>query len=111
MTGLEHARDAMDLVATTVCAVAIVVHGVSVEDLVDGRSPTRGVDFTEAVRKMAGQQGRYAVGHGLFPPKPLSFVIDSAGRSVLHKSALTVAKQLKQEIASIIESLDQSCQD
>jgi hypothetical protein len=42
MTGPVHARDAMDLVATTVYAVAVVVHGVFVEDLVDGRAPTRG---------------------------------------------------------------------
>jgi hypothetical protein len=111
MTGLDHACDAMDLVTATVCAVEIVVHGVFVEDLVDGRAPTRGVNFTELVVEIADQQGRYAVGHGLSPPKPLSFVIDSAGRSVLRKSALTVAKQLKQEIASIIESLDQSCKD
>jgi hypothetical protein len=54
MTGLEHARDAIDIVAATVCAVAIVVRGVFVEDLVDGRAPTRRVNFTEAVRKMAG---------------------------------------------------------
>jgi hypothetical protein len=67
MTGLEHARDAIDIVAATVCAVAIVLRGVFVEDLVDGRAPTRRVNFTEAVRKMAGQQGRYAVGHGLSP--------------------------------------------
>jgi hypothetical protein len=49
MTGLDHARDAMDLVAATICAAAIVVHGVFVEHLVDGRAPTRGVNFTEAV--------------------------------------------------------------
>ena len=33
------------------------------EDLVDGRTPTRGVVFTEDLVKIAGQQGRYAVGH------------------------------------------------
>jgi len=37
------------------------------EYLVDGRPPTRGVVFTEDVVKIAGQQSRYAVGHGLSP--------------------------------------------
>ena len=63
MSGPVHARDAMDLVATTVYAVAVVVHGVFVEDLVDGRAPTRGVVFTEHVVEIADQQARYAVGH------------------------------------------------
>ena len=31
------------------------------------RAPTRGVVFTEDVVKIAGQQGRYAIGHGLSP--------------------------------------------
>ena len=34
------------------------------------RAPTRGVVFTEDVVKIAGQQGRYAVGHGLSPLRP-----------------------------------------
>jgi hypothetical protein len=72
MTGPVHARDALDLVAATEYAVAVVVRGVFVEDLVDGRAPTRGVNFTEHVVEIADQQGRYAVGHGLSPPKPLS---------------------------------------
>jgi hypothetical protein len=50
-------------------------HAIFAEDLVDGRAPTRGVSFTEDVVKIAGQQGRYAVGHGLSPLGMESFVI------------------------------------
>ena len=67
MTGPDHAGDAMDLVAATEHAIAVVVHGVFVEDLVDGRAPTRGVVFTERVVEIADQQSRYTVGHGLSP--------------------------------------------
>jgi hypothetical protein len=64
----DRARDAIDLVAATVDALAgIVEHAIRREDLVDGRAPTRGVVFTEDVVKIAGQQGRYAVGHRLSP--------------------------------------------
>jgi hypothetical protein len=45
----------------------VVEYAVFGEDLIDGRAPTRGVVFTEDVMKIAGQQGRYAVGHGLSP--------------------------------------------
>ena len=34
-------------------------------DLVDGRAPAGGIVFTEDVAKIAGEQGRYAVGHGV----------------------------------------------
>ena len=61
----DHARDAIDLVAATVDArTGVVEHAIFGVDLVDGRSSTRGVVFTEDVVKVAGQQGRYAVGHG-----------------------------------------------
>jgi hypothetical protein len=64
----DRARDAIDLVAATVDALAgIVEHAILGEDLVDGRAPPRGVVFTEDVVKIAGQQGRYAVGHSLSP--------------------------------------------
>src|SRR4029077_17612860 len=64
----DRARDAIDLVAPTVDALAgIVEHAIFGEDLVDGRAPTRGIIFTEDVVKIAGQQGRYAVGHSLSP--------------------------------------------
>src|SRR5258707_850325 len=64
---LDRARDAIDLVAATVDAPGLVEHAIFGEDLVDGRAPTRGVVFTEDVVKIAGQQGRYAVGHSLSP--------------------------------------------
>jgi hypothetical protein len=66
--GADRARDAIDLVAATVEAPAgIVEHAIFGEDLVEGRAPTRGVVFTEDIMKVASQQGRYAVGHGLSP--------------------------------------------
>src|SRR5689334_19066225 len=68
MRGLDRARDPIDLVAATVDALAgIVEHAILAVDLVDGRASTRGVVFTEDVAKIAGQQGRYTVGHGLSP--------------------------------------------
>ena len=58
----------MDLVAPTVDAPAgIVEDSILGEDLVDGRAPTRGVVLAEDVVKIAGQQGQYAMGHGLSP--------------------------------------------
>src|SRR2546429_6723042 len=68
VSSLDCARDAIDLVAATVDAFAgVVEHAVFGVDLVDGRAPTRGVVFTEDFVKIAGQQGGYAVGHGLSP--------------------------------------------
>jgi hypothetical protein len=61
---LDRARDAIDLVVATVEAPGgVVEHAIFGEDLLDGRTPTRGVVFTEDLLKIAGQQGRYAVGH------------------------------------------------
>src|SRR5258708_11961425 len=65
VSSLDRARDAIDLVAATVDAPGLVEHAIFGEDLVDCRAPMRGVVFTEDVVKIAGQQGRYAVGHGL----------------------------------------------
>jgi hypothetical protein len=45
-------------------ALGLVEHAIFGEDLGDGRAPSRGVVFTEDVVKVAGQQGRYVVGHG-----------------------------------------------
>src|SRR5262245_9860989 len=65
VSGPDRARDAIDLVAATVDALAgVVEHAIFGEDLVDGRAPTRRVVFTEDVVKIAGQQGRHGVGHG-----------------------------------------------
>src|SRR6266446_1504641 len=66
--GPDRARDAIDRVAATVGAPAgVVEHAIFGEELVDGRPPARGVVFTEDVVNIAGQQGRYAMGHGLSP--------------------------------------------
>jgi hypothetical protein len=55
---------AIDLVAAAVDAPAgVVKHAIFGIDLVGGRTPTRGVVFSEDLVKIAGQQGRYAVGH------------------------------------------------
>jgi hypothetical protein len=52
----DRAGDAIDLVAATVDArFGIVEHAIFVPELVDGRAPTRRVDFTEDVLKVAGQ--------------------------------------------------------
>ena len=66
-TSLDRTRDAIDLVAATVDAPGLVEHAIFGENLVDGRAPTRGVIFTEDVVKIAGQQGRYALGQGVSP--------------------------------------------
>src|SRR6266404_5686502 len=64
----DGARDAIDLVAPMVGVPAgFVEHAIFGEDFVDRRAPTDGVIFTEDVVKIAGQQGRYTVGHGLSP--------------------------------------------
>ena len=64
MSGPDRGRDAIDLVAATVDTIGgIVKNAIFGEDLVDGRTPTRGVVFTEDLVKIVGQQGRYAVGH------------------------------------------------
>ena len=64
MSSSDRARDAIDLVAATVDAFGgVVEHTIFGEDLFDSRAPTRGIVFTEDVLKIAGQQGRYGVGH------------------------------------------------
>ena len=64
MSRLDRAGDAIDRVAATDGALAgIVEHAIFGPEFVDGRTPTRGVVFTEDLVKIAGQQGRYAVGH------------------------------------------------
>src|ERR1700722_13738391 len=68
MSRLDRARDAIDLVPATNSALAgIVEHAIFGPEFVDGRAPSRGIVFTEDVVEIAGQQGRYAVGHGLSP--------------------------------------------
>src|SRR5262249_41754810 len=68
MSSLDRAREAIDFVPPTVDALmGVVEHAIYGEDLVDGSSPTHGVVCTEDVVKIAGQQRRCAVGHGLSP--------------------------------------------
>src|SRR5258708_36648188 len=65
VSSLDRARDSIDLVAASVDAsLGIVEHGIFGEDFVNRRAPARRVVITEDVVKIAGQQGRYAVGHG-----------------------------------------------
>ena len=62
VSSLDCACDAIDLVAATVDTPAgIVEQAIFGECLVDRRAPTRWIDFTEDVMKIAGQQGGYAV--------------------------------------------------
>src|SRR4029453_18776767 len=63
MTSLDHARDAVDLVATAINALGLVEYGVFVEDLVDRCASTHGINLSEHVMEVAKQQGRYGVRH------------------------------------------------
>ncbi|HEY9501114.1 MAG TPA: hypothetical protein VIR01_05720, partial [Pyrinomonadaceae bacterium] len=66
MSSPDRACDAINLVPATVNACfGVVEDAIFGPDLVDGRAPTPGVVFTEDVVKIAGEQGRYAVGHGV----------------------------------------------
>ena len=61
----DFARDAVDLFPATIDSLAgIVEHAIFGVELLNGRAPARGVVFTEDVVKIAGEQGRYVVGHG-----------------------------------------------
>ena len=60
------ARNAINLIAATVDAgFGVVEHAIFGPDLVDSRAPTHGIVLTEDVLKIAGQQGRYAIRHGV----------------------------------------------
>src|SRR5437016_12831888 len=76
VSSLDRARNSIDLAAASVDAsLGIVEHAIFGEDLVNRRAPARRVVLTEDVLKIAGQQGRYAVGHGclflLFGPRAI----------------------------------------
>ena len=43
----------------------VVEHAIFCVEILNGRAPACGVVFTEDFLKIAGQQSRYAVGHGL----------------------------------------------
>src|SRR5712664_536389 len=56
VSSLDGARDAIDLVAATNGALAgILEHAIFGPELVDGRSPARGIVFTEDVAKISDQ--------------------------------------------------------
>src|SRR5882724_5093686 len=64
VSSLDRARDSIDLVAASVASLGIVEHAIFGEDFVNRRATARRVVLTEDVVKIAGQQGRCAVGHG-----------------------------------------------
>src|SRR4029453_1702706 len=64
MSSPDSACDTINLVAATVnTRFGVIEHAIFGPDLVDSRAPTRGIVFTEDVLKIAGQQGRYAIGN------------------------------------------------
>jgi hypothetical protein len=66
VSSLDGARNALDLIAATVDPFGLVEHAILGEDLVDGLASSCGVVLTEDVVKIAGQQGRSAIGHRCF---------------------------------------------
>src|SRR6266851_1153300 len=68
VSSFDRARDAVDFVTATIDSLAGVVENAIVSvNLVDGGAPASGIVFTEDITKIADQQGRDAVGHGLSP--------------------------------------------
>jgi hypothetical protein len=64
----DRARDAVDFVTATIDSLAgVVKNSIFSVNLVDGGAPASGIVFTEDIAKIADQQGRYAVWHGLSP--------------------------------------------
>jgi hypothetical protein len=64
MSSPDRACDTINLVAATVgTRFGVIEHAIFGPDLIDSRASTRGIIFTEDVLKIAGQQGRYAIGH------------------------------------------------
>jgi hypothetical protein len=56
VSGFDRARDAIDLVAAAMDALAgVVEHAIVGENLLDGGAPTRRVAFAEHVVKIAAQ--------------------------------------------------------
>ena len=62
MSGLDHARDAVNFVASTVdAALGVVEDSIFMKDIIDRCASTHGVDFTKHVVQIAKQQRRYCV--------------------------------------------------
>ncbi|HEX8895837.1 MAG TPA: hypothetical protein VF783_21110 [Terriglobales bacterium] len=73
MSSPDCTLDAIDLVAATEGTfTGVVEHAILGVELVDGRAPMRRVVLTEDIVEIAGQQGRYTIGHGL-PPLGVDF--------------------------------------
>src|SRR5580693_455646 len=68
VSSFDRARDAVDFVTATIDSLAgVVENAIFSVNLVDGSSPASGIVFTEDITKIADQQGRDAVWHGLSP--------------------------------------------
>jgi len=68
VSSFDRARDAVDFVTATIDSlVGVVENAIFSVNLVDGGAPASGIVFTEDITKIADQQGRYAVWHGLSP--------------------------------------------
>src|SRR4029077_1721507 len=68
VSSFDRARDAVDFVTATIDSLAgVVENAIFSVNLVDGGAPASGIVFTEDITKIADQQGRYAVWHGLSP--------------------------------------------
>jgi hypothetical protein len=64
MSSPDHTRNVINLVAAAVDAPAGVINTSSSVKISSMDASARGIVFTEDVMKIAGPQGRYAVGHG-----------------------------------------------
>src|SRR2546429_7895500 len=60
-------RSISSLTATIHSLAGVVENAIFSVNLVDGGAPASGIVFTEDITKIADQQGRDAVGHGLSP--------------------------------------------
>src|SRR5437879_12916976 len=60
-------RSISSLTATIHSLAGVVENAIFSVNLVDGGAPASGIVFTEDITKIADQQGRYAVWHGLSP--------------------------------------------
>src|ERR1700731_5421603 len=68
VSSFNRARDAVDFVTATIGSLAgVVENAIFSENLVDGGAPASGIVFAEDITKIADQQGRDAVWHGLSP--------------------------------------------
>src|SRR5438876_10137297 len=110
MSRLDSACDAIDLVAATVDTLAgIVENDIFGVEFVDRCASPLRVFFTEDVVKIAGQQGRYAVGHGCcfssldrvplvlmyWAPRGWGMTTPSSRSTLLHQRGSALADSLK----------------